>query len=300
MKHLFLIIFLITSIQLQAQNFKIEKITEADFKELKYEKDTTANAVVEYRIGNSYFEQAGSNYQLVTITKTRIRILKKEGYSYATLKVPLYRDQSKKEILTVSNAFTYNLVDGKVEKTKLGSSGEFTEKVEGNHYLNTFTMPNVKEGSIIEYTTKLTSPFFTYIPEWSFQFDVPVVYSQFSIRIPEFLYFYKFIKGSVNVVQSTIGDEYFYRVNNVPALRDEGFVNNINNYRSSIIHNFNGYQDNTRSLTMVAGTWEDVSKSIYEHENFGQQLKKGDFLKETAQQVTSGLAKKKEMQYSNM
>lgn len=284
MKHLFLIICLITSIQLQAQNFKIEKITEADFKELKYEKDTTANAVVEYRIGNSYFEQAGSNYQLVTITKTRIRILKKEGFDYATIKTPLYREGNSREMVSVSNANTYNLVNGQVERTRLSSNGEFSEKVEGNHYLHTFTMPNVKEGSIIEFTTKLTSPYFTFIPEWKFQYDIPVVYSEYSVRIPEFLFFYKYIKGA----QSTISDEYFYRASDIPALKDEGYVNNVNNFRSSIIHTFSGYRDQQQSVKLVAGTWEDVVKSINYHDNFGKEIKKGGFLAETALAIVEG------------
>ena len=40
---------------------------------------------------------------------------------------------------------------GKIEKTKLTSEGEFDEKV--NKYLNRkkITMPNVKEGSVIEF-----------------------------------------------------------------------------------------------------------------------------------------------------
>lgn len=288
MKHLFLIIFLITSIQLQAQNFKIEKITEADFKELKYEKDTTANAVVEYRIGNSYFEQAGSNYQLVTITKTRIRILKKEGFDYATIKTPLYREGNSREMVSVSNAKTYNLVNGQVERMRLSSSGEFFENVEGNHYLHTFTMPNVKEGSIIEFTTKLTSPYFTFIPEWKFQYDIPVVYSEYSVRIPEFLFFYKYIKGAHNVVQSTISDKYFYRAFDIQALKDEGYVNNVNNFRSSIIHTFSGYRDQQQSVKLVAGTWEDVVKSINDHDNFGKEIKKDGFLAETALALVEG------------
>ncbi len=58
----------------------------------------------------------------------------------------------QEESVYISDALTYNLVNGKIEKTKLKSEGEFNEQV-----LNKFrsrkkiTMPNVKEGSVLEY-----------------------------------------------------------------------------------------------------------------------------------------------------
>lgn len=288
MKNIALLIIVAFSLTGYAQEYKIQKITADNFKEIKYAKDTVASAVVEYNIGNTYFEAAGENYQLVTITKTRIKIINKDGYDYATVKIPLYRDKSTREFLTVSNAFTYNLVNGDVEKTKLKGDGEFIEKIEGNHFLATFTMPNVKEGSIIEYTTKVTSPYFTFVPEWYFQLGIPVVYSEYSSKFPDFLIFQKYIRGSIKVNQVTVGGQYVYKATNIPALKDEGFVANINNYRSSIIHSFSGYKDANGSPKMVAGTWEDVVKTITENDNFGKQLKNVSSFKEIATSIIEG------------
>lgn len=278
MKKLLNLLFIMLCYFSYSQSYKINKISVDDFKELKYQKDTSAIAVVDYNIGNTYFESVGNNHRMVTITKTRIKILKKEGFEYATVKTPLYKDASSREILSVSDAYTYNLVNGKVEKTKLKSDGEFNEKIQGNHFLNTFTMPNVKEGSIIEFTTKLTSPYFTYIPEWVFQYDIPVIYSEYSLRFPQSLIFYKYIKGTEKVVQATVGDEYYYSAKDLPALKNEGFVNNINNYRTSVIHTFSGYRDKTNTTKLVAGTWDDVVKNINENDKFGNQLKSLSFL----------------------
>lgn len=271
-----------------AQEYKIEKITADDFKETKYTNDTLASAVVIYDIGNSYYEVAGTNYQLVTITKTRIKIINKDGYDFATVKVPLYRDRSTREFLTVSNAFTYNLVNGNVEKTKLKGDGEFMENVVGNHFLATFTMPNVKEGSIIEYTTKVKSPYFTSVPEWYFQLRIPVLYSEYSFKFPNALIFLKYIKGKSNINETMVGDEYIYKAKNIPALRDEGFVANINNYRSSVIHSFCGYKDSSGAKRMIAGTWGDLEKTINESEKFGKQLKNVTSFKEIATPIIAG------------
>ncbi len=288
MKSIILLIILTFSITGHTQEYKVQKITTDDFKENKYAIDTIASAIVEYNIGNTYFETAGENYQLVTITKTRIKIINKDGYPYATVKIPLYRDKSTREYLSVSNAFTYNLVDGNVEKTKLKDDGEFLEKVEGNHYLATFTMPNVKEGSIIEYTTKVTSPYFTSVPEWYFQLDIPVFYSEYTLKFPYFLIFLKYVKGNTKINQITVGDQYIYKATNIPALKDEGFVTNINNYRASIIHSFCGYKDSSGAKRMIAGTWEHLDKTIAESEKFGKQLKSISLFKEIATPIITG------------
>ena len=273
---------------ISAQEFKINKITKADFEEKRYTHDSTATAVIDYNIGNTYFESAGNDYHIVTITKTRIKIFTKDAYDYATVKIPLYRKQSSREILTVSNAFTYNLVNGEIEKTKLSTTGEFLEKVEGNHYVASFTMPNVKEGSIIEYTTKISSPYFTFVPEWYFQFGIPVKYSEFTLKIPQNLYFYKYIKGTEKISQLTLGDSYVFKGQNIPALKEEGFITNINNYRSSVMHAFSGYKSSNGTLNMFAGTWEDVIKTINNRETFGGHLKKNDFEPEFVNSLIAG------------
>lgn len=262
---------------ISAQEFKINKITKADFEEKRYEADSTATAVIDYNIGNTYFEAAGNDFQIVTITKTRIKIFTKDAYDYATVKIPLYRKQSSRELLTVTNAFTYNLVNGEIEKTKLSTTGEFLEKIEGNHYVASFTMPNVKEGSIIEYTTKVTSPYFTFVPEWYFQFGIPVKYSEFTLKTPQNLFFYKYIKGMEKITQLNLGDSYVFKGQKIPALKEEGFITNIKNHRSAVMHVFSGYKSSNGTVNMIAGTWEDVIETINKRETFGAHLKKNDF-----------------------
>lgn len=294
-KGLYWLLLLFFSVNLGAQSFKIKKITKEDFDEKFYSLDPTASAVVDYNVGSTFFIVAGNNYQLVTETKTRIKIFTKEAYNYATVNIPLYRNRSTRELLSVSDAYTYNLVDGKVERTKLNTSGEFIEKIQGNYYLASFTMPNVKEGSIIEYTTKITSPYITSIPEWYFQYDIPVKISEFELKFPQRFTFYKYIKGTEKVNQRIIGDKYVYMANNIPALKEESFVNNINNYRTSIIHTFSGFQEKNGTSKNFGGTWEEVVKTINNNDNFGSQLKNVNFAKSQAvslvKNITSDLDK---------
>ena len=64
-----------------------------------------------------------------TRVRTKIKIYKKEGYDWANYIVPYHIVGGVEESVTFSDAVTYNLVDGKIEKTKLKSNGEFVEKL---------------------------------------------------------------------------------------------------------------------------------------------------------------------------
>ena len=109
-----------------AQNFELGKVTITELQEKRHPKDSTANAVVLFKKGEVYFED------LTTITRvrTKIKIYKKEGFEWANEEISHYING---ESVSFSNATTYNLVDGKIEKIKLKKEGEFEQKI--NKYL---------------------------------------------------------------------------------------------------------------------------------------------------------------------
>ena len=121
-------------------------------------------------------------------------------------------------------------------------------------------MPNVKEGSVIEYKYTLTSPFKSNLPIWKFQTKIPVDYSEFETKIPEYYQYNTFFKGfldpkitktseSADILYTSkrTSDGFFvpntssngkisYKLNivkyvlkDVAAVKDEAFVNNLEN-----------------------------------------------------------------------
>lgn len=47
-----------------------------------------------------------------------------------------------------------------------------------------FSLPAVKEGTIIEYHYKLYSDYFSHIDNWMMQEELPMLYNQYKITIP--------------------------------------------------------------------------------------------------------------------
>src|SRR5690606_26468950 len=125
-----------------------------------------APAAILFESGKTYMEfSEQQGFMLITEVDIRIKIYKKDGYSWANRAIDYYIGQNPPEKINISKAFTYNLVNGSIEKTKLKSEGEFDEKPNKYTGVKKITMPNVKEGSVIEYRYQITSPYLSNIPE---------------------------------------------------------------------------------------------------------------------------------------
>ena len=76
----------------------------------------------------------------------------------------------------------------------------------------------------------------------------------------------------------------YYKID-IPALKDESHVDNIRNYRMSIVYELVSTEFNEGNKIEYATTWEEVAKSIFKHENFGAQLENTNFLNEVANSI---------------
>lgn len=308
----FSLVFIVT-FHSYSQEFEKGKVSLAELQEKHHPKDTAAVAAILFEIGKVDFEYSQDNgFTMVTDVTTRIKIYKKGGYDWANKKISYNINSNPKESVYFSDAATYNLVNGKIEKTKLKSDGTFDEKV--NKYWSTkkITMPNVKEGSVIEYTYKIKSPRLSELSDWSFQTSIPVNYSEFKTYVPEYFIYKPNMKGylmpKVKVEQSRKSISYSYRealgrdqvvngsstqeklefnetrttyfANDVPALKEESFVNNIKNYISSVSHELSSIHYPNQPYKNYSTNWESVAKAIYDYEDFGPELNKTGYFED--------------------
>ena len=100
-------------------------------------------------------------FELITEIHERIKIYNQEGFDYATTEIRLGKSGSDEEEFSSLKAYTYNLVDGKIQDDKIGKDGIF--KSELHKYANQvkFTMPNIKPGCVVEYKYRITFTFYS-------------------------------------------------------------------------------------------------------------------------------------------
>ena len=173
------------------------KVTIQELNQKKHATDTSAVAAILFSKGKSFIEYTNTDgFVLISEIEYKIKIYKKEGLNWANKEIAYYVGGTSKESASINKATTYNLVNGKIEKTKLNGEGEFKEDVNKNWNSLKFTMPNVKEGSIIEYKYTIKSKYFSNLQDWRFQQIIPVDYSEYKTIIPEYFSYNFYTRGS--------------------------------------------------------------------------------------------------------
>ena len=228
-----------------------------------YHLDTTASAVILCDYG--YFR--GTNFQFTR--NFRVKILKKEGYYWANAVFPTNPNTQLKGVIC-------NLVNGKIVKEKLKNESIFTERVTGQSYRLRIAMPNVKVGSIID----LEFTFFGMPREWAFQDKVPVRYSELNIEPSSRVKFKCTYYGIEHLAVST-PDRWIAR--NMPAFKDEPFMNSEENYLTKIhidVLEYVGYHQ-------FATTWDNIFQDLLQLDNFGMALDMSGYLNDLAKSIKS-------------
>lgn len=198
---LFVSIFLSLSLHAQKPPIKFGDVSVDDLKMTTYAQDSSAEAVVLGDFGESKLEynKTKESFQVMFERTRRLKILRKEGLEWANLNIPLYHNTSDEEKLTNLKAVTYNLENAKIVETKAKSESILKEKADDNLNLVKVTWPNVKVGSIIEVTYRVTSDFIFNFQDWDFQETIPTAWSEYRVTIPEYFNYEKYVQGYVGL-----------------------------------------------------------------------------------------------------
>ena len=271
-----------------SQKYNLGKVTVEELTEKMHNLDSSATAALLFKTGKVSFELTSEGrFVLVQEVKTKIKIYKKEGYSFATVEIPYYTGGMTVR-LSFDDAATFNLVNNKVERTKLKSDGEFEEKVNENYSVKKITLPNVKVGSIIEYKYTLKTPYLNFFPDWYFQYSIPANFVQYDVLIPEYFTYRRFLKGFENIdaspesVVNSYNNKYkdtriIYNAAHIKAIKEEPYVNNMDNYTSVLQYELASTNFPSDGIVTFATDWESVAKTIYESDSFGNEIGKTSY-----------------------
>ena len=301
-KTIFILLFLVTCSNVQAQNFELGKVSVEELSQKFHAKDSTAAAVILFKKGRTFFSyNATSGFTVNHEYIYRIKIYKKEGLSWANFEVPYYvgYEDMKDESVKFSSCATYNLENGNIVKTKLNSEGNFKKNV--NEYWSeaSITMPNAKVGSVLEFKYILKSEGIVKFPTFKIQYDIPVNYAEYVTEIPEYFIYKPILTGYLKVkveAKYVSGFQNFenkfnqsaaitytqinsnYIAENVPTLKEEEYIDNIENYRSAIYNELERTHFPEQPIKDYSISWEGVAKTIFENKSFGKELNEQLFL----------------------
>lgn len=301
---------------LLAQDYDFGDVSEEELLEKEHPIYKDADAAILYRSYNTYFTYTTNEGFLVnTEVHERIKIYNPDGYKYATKSVSLYEQDSKyKDDLRSLKAYTYNLENGNISKDKLSKDGVFKEEQSKYRTLTKFTMPNLKEGCVIEYKYLLKTPFVSNLDEFRFQEQIPINTVSSKFRSPEYYGFNMHQKGlsQISIENEVKSRTIIYKPENsqsrkivdrvvihdkspktrkltfseniinmsgsqIPAIKEELYTNNIDNYSNAIKFELAYINFPGSTYKNYSNSWDDVAKSIFDQPQFGDELKKSNY-----------------------
>jgi hypothetical protein len=246
-----------------------------------YAPDSSAEAVVlEDRGVTNLFRNPERGYYFKYRRYKRIKILKKSALDYANVTIPLNANSA--EVITSISARTHN--GSSVQE--LTDDAVFEEKKSKIYSLGKFTLPNVRVGSVIEYSYTILSDNIFLPKDWYFQTEIPVIKSDYVLKIiPGFKYrilsqgFDKMAIDSTNNVMGFI--THHWGRDSTTALKEEPYMANIENYRTKLF--FELIETNLYGATnhVFARSWDDLDKAIMTDKTFGAAMDKIGFVKDS-------------------
>ena len=304
MRSFFLLTIVILFLQpAKAQVKKFGKVDKNEFRIKNDKKYTEDDAVILFRQYKTHYDYDQiTGWNIITKVHERILLKNKDGFDYATKKINLYTSNVGDEEVKIKAA-TYNLVDDNVVKTKLKKDAIFTQKDNKYQHEKKFTMPNIKEGSIVEWLYTIESPYTQNIHDLVYKTLIPIQYFEAEVSIPEFFHF-KYLTtpffpvkmkeenkqhANIGVWLSTsygyhnhnvICNVYKLKLKDMEPINVEPYVNNINNYIGKISFELSYIKFPNGLPKHISTTWEDICKIIFRGNSFGGQLKKHKYFED--------------------
>ncbi|RZK76066.1 MAG: DUF3857 domain-containing protein, partial [Pedobacter sp.] len=226
----------------------------------------------------------------------------KAGYDFANLELQFFRAGDAETRLTDMNGATYNMEGGKMVVSKINKESKFTEKQDENFTMKKFALPNVKEGCIVEFKYSTKTDFFQMLPAWYFEREIPIVYSEYDLRIPPFMKYRINQNGDVRPtpkreqITQTFTSHYahipnaevnraVYIAENVPALKGENYTSSMGDYISKIEFDLNSVAMPGTSPMSYIRTWPKIVNGLKQQSNFGGYINKRDHAKEALKEI---------------
>jgi hypothetical protein len=256
----------------------------------QYPIDSSAEAVVIYDKGIITISGAiKGGFQMEFERHRRVHILSKSGFEHGKLEELLYIGGQEQEKMVDLEGTTYNLVNNKVVKSESKSENEFEAQLNKFYNKKSLILPNVREGSIVEFKYKITSPYIYNLRQWDFQEDIPVLYTELNTYLPHFFVYTKSIQGSnplyiqtseekmltlrYNATENAIDASqwetitektYFnvYAAKDQSAIRKEAFSSSINNFIGKINFQLSAITAPLRPR-MITNDWKKLNEEFY-------------------------------------
>ncbi|MDZ7772066.1 MAG: DUF3857 domain-containing protein [Balneolaceae bacterium] len=181
----------------------------------------------------------------------RIKVFDASAREASVVSIPWYFDQEMEQIQELRAATWHP--DG--SRVALADSGRRVINVNARYNIMEFTMPDVTDGSVLEYSYKVRRRYIQELPEFYFSHPVPTLLAQVSVEYPAYLRYAASVEnfpggGSpehrVERVDTSSVPRVFtferpepvtlehWTARNLSAVREESYITSVDDYRAQV------------------------------------------------------------------
>ena len=202
-------------------------------------------------------------------------------------------DRYSEESIEDLKATAYNLRGSKVVKSALKKGDIAETKIDDQHYQVEFTIPDVREGTVIEYEYTLHSELFWLLHDWFAQREIPVAYAKLDMNIPRYLLFeleehgiqrlistcesgsmrYKLESDPLAAPTIVPSNHYICVGRNLKSVKPGDGVWSMQDNCAGITADLKHFSMRGASVIEYAKTWEKIDGMILKSDDLGKQLK---------------------------
>lgn len=257
-------------------------------KECEFDKDAEAYKLL--YIGDVRYDVMAGSFMIITNKRIRIKILKEKGLDKANIKINFYSASGYENIRNIAG-ITYNIdKSGNITTTKLDKSSIYIKRINNRVSEVSFTLPDVKIGSVFEYKYTDEKKSIENVPDWYFQDAIPTRYSSYTTKVPTIFRFVSQVLTyqQIEKKQETVSDHIYYgstsisnqseektyTLRNIPALRNEPFMGAEKDYLQRVVSQLSRIDYPDGRIDEILSSWPKLTEELLKDEDFGLQLKK--------------------------
>lgn len=263
--------------------------SDLQLKICEFDKDAAAYKLMSS--GEVYYKVVNGDFNIITERRVRIKILNDKGLDWAHIKIR-FISMSGYELIKNISGITYNLdSSGNILTTKLDKSSIETKRIDDQFSEVSFTLPDVKVGSVFEYEFTEEKKSISNIDDWYFQDEIPTRVSVYKVLIPSMFKFssnliaYQDVDQESNIVNETAKYKKStlsyasllktYTLENISALKKEPYMGGApKDYLQKVVFQLSRIDYGDGEKKDLETTWSHLTSALLANDNFGGQLSK--------------------------
>jgi len=297
------------STAVSAQDFEFGTVDNNALSMQKYDKDTSAHAVVLNEYGKARIAVTNNDdVHLLFDHHITIKFFDdKEFERHGTFEIPIFSgDGQTYETLTEIKAITFYKDDnGNVQQAELDNKKIYRVVEDKHNTTIKFAMPALRKGCVIDIKYQIESPYYwNHFHTWLFQDDIPKVYSKFEAFIPGFWTYNATLRGYLKLSENKADAEQgcfsyhgasagcshlMFAMRDVPAFAEEEHMVSAKDYLSGVYFQLVEFQNlNTGAKEKYSTDWRDIDRQLKEDYQVSGQMKRKDIFKERVSAALAG------------